>query len=64
MSDKPTIELTDTDGNVFAIMAQTRKQLRRQGREDLGVAIVKEITKTARDYDHALRIIMQHCEVI
>ncbi len=60
---KPTVKLTGTDGNAFAIMAKCRGAARKAGMEKADIdAILKEMT--AGDYDHLLAVAMQKFEVL
>lgn len=60
--DKPTVQLSGQDGNVFNLIAICSKALKRAGLEDQA----KEMTNKAMNsgsYDEALQIMMQYCNV-
>ncbi len=54
-----TVQLTGTDGNIFAIIAKIRETFRRNGRSDL----VKEFTdyiSSSSSYEEALCRVMEY----
>ena len=60
--DKPHVNLTESDGNVYFIIARCRKAARRDGwsAEEIGELTAK---MKAGDYDHALQVVFQNFEV-
>jgi hypothetical protein len=62
MTDKPFVQLSGEDGNVFGIIGRCSKALKRAGLEDKA----KEFTTKAfasESYDEVLRLAMEYCEV-
>lgn len=59
---KPTLELSDSDGNAFAVLGSAAKVARRAGWTP---AQIKEYTDkaTAGDYNHLLRVTMEYFDV-
>jgi hypothetical protein len=62
MTERPTVELTGTDGNAFAVLGRVEKALRRAG------WIQADIDKfhqeaTRGDYDHLLQTVFKYVEV-
>jgi hypothetical protein len=60
--NKPTCQLTDTDGNVYAIIGAVSKCLKRAGQADKA----EEFTKQAfasDSYDDVLMLCMEYVEV-
>ena len=54
-----TVQLTGTDGNIFAIIAKVREALRRNGHSDL----IKEFTgyiTSSSSYEEALCRVMEY----
>ena len=63
--DKQTgveVELTGTDGNVFALLGRCTKALKRAGFADEAKALADEVM-SAGSYDEALQLMMSYCEV-
>ena len=54
-----TVQLTGTDGNIFAIIAKVRETLRRNGRSDLIKAFTDYITSSS-SYEEALCRVMEY----
>ena len=61
---KPRCKLIGEDGNIFNLMGIASRTLRQAGMSDKASEMTKKITLEAKDYDHALRIIMEYVEVI
>ena len=67
---KPTVQLTGTDGNVFALMGECKKAMLRYQREIdpkynaklMFQEMWDEINQG--DYDNALMVMMGYCEVL
>lgn len=60
--EKPFVQLSGEDGNVFFIMGRCRKALKRAGYTEEELArFVEEMT--SGDYDHALQVAMKWCDV-
>ncbi len=60
--DKPRVNLTESNGNVYCIIAACRKAARRAG---WTVEEISEVTAEmkAGNYDHALQVAFQNFEV-
>jgi len=58
---KPTVRLSGTDGNAFAIMSKVTWALKRAGMEKEAEEFSKEARKG--DYDHLLQTVMKYVEV-
>lgn len=61
-TSKPKVKLTNTDGNAFMIIGACRRAARSAGWGDKRIAEVTE-KMTAGDYDHLLRVAMEHFDV-
>ena len=62
MADTKTnlaVQLTGTDGNIFAIIAKVREALRRNGRSDLIQEFTDYITNSS-SYEEALCRVMEY----
>ena len=62
MADTKTnipVQLTGTDGNIFAIIAKVRDALRRNGRSDLVKEFTDYITSSS-SYEEALCRVMEY----
>lgn len=59
---KPKVRLSGTDGNVFALLAQCSRALRKAGQADKSKELQQKVFKAA-SYDEALRLMMEYCEV-
>ena len=62
MADTKTdiiVQLTGTDGNIFAIIAKVREALRRNGRSDLVKEFTDYITSSS-SYEEALCRVMEY----
>ena len=51
-----TVQLTGTDGNIFAIIAKVREALRRNGRSDLVKEFTDYITSSSSDEEALCRM--------
>ena len=54
-----TVQLTDTDGNIFCVIAKVREALRRNGRSDLIQEFTDYITNSS-SYEEALCRVMEY----
>ena len=54
-----TVQLTGTDGNIFAIIAKVREALRRNGHSDLVKEFTDYITSSS-SYEEALCRVMEY----
>ena len=54
-----TVQLTGTDGNIFAIIGRVREALRRNGRSDLIKEFTDYITSSS-SYEEALYRVMEY----
>jgi hypothetical protein len=59
---KPIVELTGEDGNVFFIIARTRKALKRAGLDQQSDDFTHAAHK-AKSYDEVLQLVMKYCDV-
>ncbi len=59
---KPLVKLSGEDGNVFFIIARTKKALKRVGLDQEADDFVNKAHK-AQSYDEVLRLVMKYCEV-
>ena len=62
MNEKPVCELSQTDGNIFALMGKCRQTLARAGQSDKAKEMTARVIK-AQSYDEALQIMMEYVEV-
>ena len=68
-SKKPQVRLSGTDGNVFALMGECNKAMRRYQREVDPVynaaGMAREMSDEIQqgDYDNALQVMMDYCDV-
>jgi hypothetical protein len=60
---KPEVELIGEDGNVFLMMGQCSKALRRAGQSKEGIEMSQKVLQ-ASDYDEALSIMMDYCDIV
>lgn len=60
--DKPKVQLSGQDGNVFAIISACIRALRRAKMLDKAEEF-REKTRQARSYDEVLVLAMQYCDV-
>ncbi len=65
---KPTVRLSGTDGNVFALMAECKKAMKRYQKVDptynaelMSIEMFDEIQQG--DYNNALMVMMGYCDV-
>ena len=60
--EKPTITLSNTDGNAFSIMGKILKAMRKAGakKEEIN-SFIKEAT--SGDYDHLLQTCFKYVEI-
>lgn len=61
---KPLVKLSGENGNVFNLIAICRTALKRAGQSQRADEMTKKIMSEAKDYDHALRIMMEYCVVV
>jgi hypothetical protein len=59
---KPTLKLTGTNGNAFAILGAAAKAMRQAGIEPDVIHRMQD-EATSGDYDHLLVTVMNYCEV-
>ncbi|MCD6435800.1 MAG: hypothetical protein J7L15_05380 [Clostridiales bacterium] len=68
-ADRPVVQLTGTDGNVFNLLAECKKAMKRYHNEiddRYNVELMfQEMWDEVQqgDYDNALQIMMSYCEV-
>jgi hypothetical protein len=66
---RPTVRLSGTDGNIFALMGECKKAMKRYHKEIdnryNATLMFQEMWDEVQrgDYDNALRVMMAYCEV-
>lgn len=60
-TEKPTVQLSGEDGNIFFIVGCCRRALKRVGQPDLADEMSEKVTK-AGSYDEALQIVMRYVD--
>lgn len=60
---KPKCKLLGEDGNIFNLMGIVSKTLKRAGQKEESDEMVKRITTEAKNYTHALAILMEYVDV-
>ena len=59
---RPTVELTGTDGNAFAVMGTVRNAMKEVGRtQDEMDEVMHDMM--SGDYNHLMSVVMNVCEV-
>lgn len=61
-TEKPTVQLTGEDGNVFSIIARVSKALKRAGQPEKAQEFRDKAMRSA-SYDDVLRLCMDYVEV-
>ncbi len=61
--NKPKCKLVGEDGNIFNLMGVASKALKEAGLKEESEEMVKRIPIEARNYIHALAIIMEYVEI-
>lgn len=59
---KVTLTLVGVDGNIFAVLAAFKRRAAVENWKREETAAVVSAALKAPDYDHALMIIMEHCQ--
>ncbi len=59
---KINLDLTQIDGNAFALMGAFRKQARREGWADDEIKAVLDKAKSGGDYAYLVATLDEHCE--
>lgn len=62
-NEKITVKLTGEDGNIFNLMGITKRALVKAGQRDKGNEVVAKVIREAKDYEHALLILMEYVNV-
>ena len=62
MADKPSVKLVGEDGNVFHLLGLCQRALRGVGQPDQAKELQERVFQCA-DYDAALRLMMEYCDV-
>ena len=62
MENKPVVELSGHDGNVFNIIGRVIKILKRAGLDDNAKNFSRRALN-AQSYDEVLQLAMEYCEV-
>jgi len=63
--NKPTVQLTGTNGNVFALLGRCTSALKRIDDRELGRELAMELTRRATSsgsYDEALALMQQYVD--
>lgn len=60
---KPTLKLSNEDGNIFVIVGRARGAMRRAGVLDETIDEMCDKVTASGGYDEALHIVMGYCEV-
>lgn len=61
-SNKPKVQLTGQDGNVFNLIGICSRALKREGQSEKAKEMTDRIFK-CKSYDEALQIMMEYCDV-
>jgi len=61
LTNKPTVKLTGTDGNAFAILGKVQRALVAAGLHEGAKAFMAEAT--TGDYNHLIKTAMKYVEV-
>lgn len=59
---KPKVQLSGTDGNVFALLGLCKRALRHAG-QDAKAQEMQSKVLSAGSYDEALCVMMEYCDV-
>jgi hypothetical protein len=59
---KPKCKLSESDGNIFALMGKATRALKDAGMRDQASALTKEVFACG-SYDEALQTVMKYVEV-
>lgn len=62
MSDKPTVKLTRTNGNVFLIIYRVIRTLKNAGQNDKARQF-EALAFASPSYDAVLRLVNDYCEI-
>ena len=62
MTEKPICKLTETDGNVFAIIGRVSETLKKSGQQDHAKEF-QDRAFSSESYDDVLRLCMEYVEV-
>ena len=60
--DKPKVQLSGTNGNVFALLAKGIIVLNRNKQPEQAKELIKKVFAAA-SYDEALQLMMEYCDV-
>jgi hypothetical protein len=61
MTEKPVVQLSGTDGNIFALVGEAKRALRKAGMAEQAEAMAKEVFD-AGSYYQALSIIQRYVD--
>lgn len=61
-TEKPTVQLSGEDGNVFSIIGRCSRALKKAGLPEQAEEFCKE-AMSAGSYDEVLRLAMKYCDV-
>ena len=59
---KPTVKLSGVNGNVFSVIGEVNKALRKAGMKDAAEEFQKEAFNSS-SYDEVLQLCFKYCEV-
>lgn len=60
-TEKPTVQLSGEDGNIFSIVGRCRRALKRAGQPDLADEMSEKVMAT-KSYDESLQIVMGYVD--
>lgn len=62
LADKPKVQLSEQNGNVFNLLSLCTLALKRCGQRDKAADLAAKVS-AARSYDESLQIMMQYVDV-
>ena len=60
-TEKPTVQLSGEDGNIFSIVGRCRRALKRAKQSDLADEMSQRV-RAAGSYDEALQVVMEYVD--
>lgn len=61
--NKPEVQLSGQDGNIFNLLGLASRALKRNGQRDKVEEMTKKIMSGEVDYDGAIQVIMEYVDV-
>lgn len=61
-SDKPAVQLSGQDGNVFNLIGLAKRAMERAGQRTQAQEMMKKCM-SSKSYDEAIQTIMEYCDV-